>query len=43
MRFDEAYLFDAVWIFFAGWSVVLLTLTVIAFGRELIPVRFREQ
>jgi hypothetical protein len=33
---DGAYLFDAGWLFFAAWSVVLLTVFVIAFGDDLL-------
>jgi hypothetical protein len=42
MRFDEAYLFYAGWFFFAAWSAVILAVSVIAFGRDLIPVRSRQ-
>jgi hypothetical protein len=27
------------WLFFAGWSAVLSTLAVIAFGRDLLPLK----
>jgi len=27
------------WLFFAGWSAVLSTLTVIAFGRDIVPLK----
>jgi hypothetical protein len=37
MLFDEAYLFDASWIFFAAWSVVVVALSLIAFGNDLRP------
>jgi hypothetical protein len=39
MAIAEAVLFDAGWIFFAVWSVVLLALTVMAFGKDLAPAR----
>ena len=32
---DGAYLFDAGWLFFAAWSLILLTIFVIAFGEDL--------
>jgi hypothetical protein len=40
---NEAYLFDAGWLFFAGWSVVILSLSLIAFGQDLIPYLWQEQ
>jgi hypothetical protein len=33
---DGAYLFDAGWLFFAAWSLILLTIFVIAFGDDLL-------
>jgi len=33
---DGAYLFDAGWLFFAAWSLILLTFFVIAFGEDLL-------
>jgi hypothetical protein len=33
---DGAYLFDAGWLFFAAWSLVLITFFVIAFGEDLL-------
>ncbi|HEY4904584.1 MAG TPA: hypothetical protein VIH89_14015 [Candidatus Sulfotelmatobacter sp.] len=33
---DGSYLFDAGWLFFAVWSLVLLTFFVIAFGEDLL-------
>jgi hypothetical protein len=35
MTGSENYLLDAGWLFFAGWSLVVLTISVIAFGKEL--------
>lgn len=34
---SDTYLFDAGWLFFAGWSLVLVALGLIAFGKELVP------
>lgn len=34
-------LITAGWLFFAAWSVVLAGLTVIAFGRDFVPLRLR--
>jgi hypothetical protein len=36
---DGAYLFDAGWLFFAAWSLILLTTFVIAFGDDLLSSR----
>lgn len=33
---DGAYLFDAGWLFFAAWSLILLSFFVIAFGEDLL-------
>jgi len=33
----DSYLFDAGWLFFAVWSVVIAVVSVWAFGRDLIP------
>jgi hypothetical protein len=33
---DGAYLFDAGWLFFTAWSLILLTTFVIAFGDDLL-------
>ncbi len=33
---DGAYLFDAGWLFFAAWSLVLITFFLIAFGDDLL-------
>jgi hypothetical protein len=33
---DGAYLFDAGWLFFAAWSLILLTTFVITFGDDLL-------
>jgi hypothetical protein len=39
MHFDEAYLFDASWLFFGAWSLILLIVGAIVFRRDfdLIP------
>ncbi|MGA7905787.1 MAG: hypothetical protein WCA16_00170 [Candidatus Sulfotelmatobacter sp.] len=37
MELSQAYIIDAGWIFFAGWGVVLLAISVAAFGRDLLP------
>lgn len=35
----EAHLFTASWIFFAGWTAVLVGLCLVAFGRDLLDCR----
>ena len=35
MQIDGAYLFDAGWVFLAGWSLVVLAISWIAFRRDL--------
>jgi hypothetical protein len=38
MTGSESYLLDAGWLFFAGWSLVVVTVSVIAFGRDFLSV-----
>jgi hypothetical protein len=33
---DEGYLFDAGWLFFAAWSMVVLVVSWVAFRKDLI-------
>jgi hypothetical protein len=33
---DGSYLFEAGWLFFAAWSVTVLTFFVITFGKDLL-------
>jgi hypothetical protein len=33
-----SYLLDAGWLFFAGWSLMVVTVSVIAFGKDFVPV-----
>jgi hypothetical protein len=33
-----SYLLDAGWLFFAGWSLVVVTVSVIAFGKDFVAV-----
>jgi hypothetical protein len=42
---NDAYLFDAGWLFFAGWSLVVVALSLIAFGEDLVrsPARNRNE
>lgn len=36
MTGNEAYLLDAGWLFFAAWSLVVFTVSAIAFGKDLL-------
>ena len=40
---NEAYLFDAGWLFLAGWSAVILAVSLVAFGHDLISSPPRER
>ena len=35
------FIFDVGWIFFAAWTMALAALSVIAFGRDILPVAQR--
>jgi len=39
MLTSDSYLFDAGWLFFMGWSVIVAVVSITAFGRDLIPFR----
>ncbi|MBZ5682740.1 MAG: hypothetical protein LAO24_21815 [Acidobacteriia bacterium] len=39
---NYTYLFDAAWLFLAGWIIALLAVALIAFGRDVLPLRTRE-
>jgi len=41
MLLNDSFLFDAGWIFFAAWSVVVAVVSVTAFGRDFFPSRAR--
>jgi hypothetical protein len=38
MTGSESYLLDAGWLFFAGWSLAVVTVSVIAFGKDFVSV-----
>lgn len=38
MDMVEVFIFDIGWIFFAAWGMALIALSVIAFGRDILPV-----
>jgi hypothetical protein len=33
---NYTYLFDAAWLFLAGWIIVVVVVSVIAFGKDLL-------
>jgi hypothetical protein len=35
MDLAQAFIFDAGWLFFAAWGLVLVLVSVIAFGRDI--------
>jgi hypothetical protein len=37
----QVFIFDVGWIFFAAWGMALAALSVIAFGRDILPVAQR--
>jgi hypothetical protein len=38
MDMVEVFIFDVGWVFFAAWGMALAALSVIAFGRDILPV-----
>jgi len=36
---SDSYMLDASWVLFAVWSVIVATVSVAAFGRDLLPCR----
>jgi hypothetical protein len=43
MPMNDSYLFDAGWLFFAAWSVIVAAVGVMAFGPDLFPSRARHE
>ncbi len=39
MLINDAYVFEAGWLFFAAWSAIVAGVSLAAFGRDLIPSR----
>ena len=39
MSINDSYLFDAGWLFFALWTVIVGAVSLTAFGRDLFPSR----
>jgi hypothetical protein len=38
MTGGESYLLDAGWLFFAGWSLMVVTVSVIAFAKDFLAL-----
>jgi hypothetical protein len=43
MDLVPVFIFDAGWIFFAAWGTALAALSVIAFGRDILPEAQRDR
>jgi hypothetical protein len=41
MILNDSFLADAGWLFFAAWSAVVAAVSIIAFGRDLLPWKTR--
>lgn len=41
MPTSDSFLFDVGWLFFAAWSVVVILLSLAAFGKDLFPALSR--
>ena len=39
MTLADSFLFNAGWLFFAAWTAVVAALSIVAFGRDLLPRR----
>jgi hypothetical protein len=37
MDMAQAFIFYAEWIFFVGWGALLAAVSVVAFGRDIVP------
>jgi hypothetical protein len=37
MDMIQVFIFDVGWIFFAAWGMALAALSIIAFGRDILP------
>jgi len=42
MEMSEVFVFDAGWVFFAAWGLVLAAVSVIAFGRDVLEIGYVE-
>jgi hypothetical protein len=41
MDLAQVFIFDLGWVFFAAWGMVLAALSIIAFGRDILPAADR--
>jgi hypothetical protein len=39
MTLNDSFLADAGWLFFAAWSLMVVAVSIVAFGRDLLPWR----
>jgi hypothetical protein len=39
MTISDSFLSNAGWLFFAAWSATVLVVSIVAFGRDLVPRR----
>ena len=37
MDLAQVFIFDLGWVFFVAWGMVLAAISVVAFGREILP------
>ncbi len=37
MDLEQVFIFDVGWFFFVAWGLVLAAISVIAFGRDILP------
>jgi hypothetical protein len=37
MLMSDSYLFDVGWFFFAAWTVIVVVISLAAFGKDLLP------
>ena len=42
MDFAQVFIFDLGWAFFAAWGTALAAVSVLAFGRDIVPSAGRE-
>jgi hypothetical protein len=43
MDLAQAFIFYAGWFFFTAWGMVLAAVSLIAFGRDILPIEYRER
>jgi hypothetical protein len=41
MDLAQVFIFDLGWVFFAAWGMVLAAVSIIAFGRDILPATER--